>query len=93
MNSSKPRVAEARQIPSLKVHDFDLQNVYMAGEFATFRKRGDATDFTSNALNYYNSMRKNIVTPNGFNPTESDIPLDQWSPDNVYGAKGLPQSG
>lgn len=88
-NSTKPRPAEARNIPDVHVNFFD-QNSEFQTNFTTFEALR-TTEYTNKALQYYNDERANMVTPESFIPTEIGINLGRWSPENGYYNPGQPQ--
>ena len=88
-NSQSPRVTEARQIPKLAVDFIDVQDEWQKG-WTNGQQRGDPTTFTTKALDYYNTERKNISTPDGFQPTEQGVQLSRYSPENKYFVPGAP---
>lgn len=92
LESKKPRVTEARQIPGLAVNFVDQQNTFQNG-FVTFEKPGDPTQFTERSLEYFSEERNNIALPESFVPLEPDIPINRWGPKNKYYTPGKPNSG
>jgi hypothetical protein len=87
--SQAPRVVEARNIPGNAVNFIDQLNLFQ-NEFTLERKKGDPTDFTDKALQYYGEEVKGIVIPEEFSPTEQGVPLNRWTPDNKYFIPGQP---
>lgn len=85
--TNKPRPAEARNIPALVTDMFDTTLQYAKG-FSTFKKKGEPTEFTKTAIEYYNTEHKEIVIPENFVPTEQGITLSRWTPDNQYYTTG-----
>jgi hypothetical protein len=88
--SSKPRPAQAKQIPGLAVNFVDQNNEYQEG-FTTFQKKGDPTKWTGKALSYYDEERKNASYPEGFQPVEPGATPNQWGPEKKYFNPGQAQ--
>jgi hypothetical protein len=82
LNSSKPHVVEARQIPQLATDFFDITHKYQDG-FVPFEKDG-STEFTDAAFAQYDEERKHMLIPDGFVPTEQGIDLSRWTPADPY---------
>lgn len=80
--SSKPRVKEARQIPSLATNYFDPMSEFAEG-FTPNVKKGQGL-FTETAQQHYNAEVKGIIIPDGFQPTEQGITLNRWTPEKKY---------
>jgi hypothetical protein len=81
--TTKPRPATAKQIPAVTTDFFDQTGEFQT-EFSTFRKKLDPTNYTSHAMEYYYTQRKNVVIPTNFVPTESGIDLGRWAPNKIY---------
>lgn len=90
--SSKPRPAQARQIPGLAVNFVDLNNEFQNG-FTTFHGRGAPTVFTDKALNHYDEEVRQVVVPDGFSPVEQGAEFNRWGPTKKYYNPGQPQNG
>jgi len=86
--SDKPRVVQSHQIPGLAVKYFDVNGKFMAGGFKEFETQNEPSQFTPNALNYYDTELKQMVTPQSFVPLENGITLNRWTPDNKYNVPG-----
>lgn len=86
-DSNKPRPAEARKIPGLATNFFDQQSQFAEG-YNTFEQKGDPTKFTDRALKFYNEERKDILIPDGFQPTEPGIALNRYTPEHRYYTPG-----
>lgn len=92
LNSTKPRVKQALQIPGLATDFFDVTGQFQPGGFKIGETSSSPTQFDDLALQYYNTEVKNIVIPTNFAPTDQGINLNRWTPDKKYtvpGAIGL----
>lgn len=89
MDSSKARVKEARQIPGLAVNFFDRNSTYQT-DFTTFQKLY-ITEYTNNALNYFDKVSLNFTIPTSFVPVEQGISLNRWNSKNKYYHPGQTQ--
>jgi len=92
LNSTKPRAVAARQIPGQAVKFFDLNGQFQKGGFQLMETQKEPTQFTDNALGWYNTEIANIVIPDNFIPTDTGITLNRWTnktPYTVAGAAGL----
>lgn len=87
LKTTKARVKEARSIPALATDFFDTTDQFQDG-FSTFEKKGDLTHFTLNALDQYNTERKEIVIPDSFVPIEEGVDLSRWTPVHPYYTTG-----
>jgi hypothetical protein len=85
-NSTSKVVQSAKQIPTQAVHFFDRNEQVNKGgfELESANKPGQ-TNFTDDALNYFNTELNNLVVPQGFIG-----PLDRYNPNNPYDANGSP---
>ena len=95
LTSTKPRPAQAQQIPGINTNFFDVNGEFQPGGFKIGERQGNPTQFDDTAMQYYNVEVKNIVIPTNFSPTDQGINLNRWTPDNKYsvpGAAGLPGS-
>lgn len=89
-NSNAQRVKDARSIPGPADHFFDLQSKIQPG--FVVNQPPKKTEFTDDAIHFYDTERKDMVTPESFQPIESGIPLNRYSPDSGYYKPGAPQS-
>jgi len=81
--STKLRPQQAKQIPGLAVNFIDQNNEFQEG-FTTGARPRDPTKFTPKALEWYYDEYNTIMIPDGFQPTEQDIPLNRWTPKTKY---------
>jgi len=84
LNSNAPTVVQARQIPGLAVHFFDLNSTYETGGFKLNETVGEPTQFTAAALDEYDTEQKNKLIPQSFVPIEAGVPLNRWTSGNPY---------
>jgi len=82
-DSKKPRLLEAHQIPNLAVNFFDQNSEFQDG-FVVNEKKGDPSKFTTKAKEYYNVAVRNILFPDGFQPTDIGIDLHRYLPSKKY---------
>lgn len=88
--SAKNRVKEARSIPDQAVNFIDRDNTFQEGwtNNQSLRK----TTFTDSAMQHYDEERKQMVTPESFQPVEDGVPLNRYAPGQGYYNPGAPQS-
>lgn len=82
--ASSTAMKAVKAIPQQAVHFFDLQNKVDSGGFRVYPPGTTdwpkTTQFTTTAQSYYDVERKNMVVPEGMDPST----LDRYNQSNPY---------
>lgn len=87
-SSTKPHVADARQIPKEATDFFDREHKDSVG-FTPGLKKGDPTQFTEKGLDEYTTEVNDLTPPESFDPKQ---PLHRYTPVTPFFNPGQPKN-